>query len=298
MQDLKNGYVMSCKDAASSGSRSAVLHCEWYRIDDGKRVDLPGTIPGDVCTGTCDLVVEAKGAIFRFLFNGQEKFTFSDEKYPTGLVGFTANSPSAPLRMYSFDVSAPNHPASPGETLFRDDFKTGGWPTGSAEDEFAVYEQSLANGRYRWDVTAKQSLALKQCNTDVTLPDVFTFTATFRPLTGPTDMSYNLIFNCQDLNNLYFFRVNAGGSFGLYKFQNGEWETIRYDAPTVIEPADSYSLQVIGGSGYYLLLLDGILLGTFQDDSFAHGGIGVGLELFHPGDQALVEVDDVLINIP
>jgi hypothetical protein len=298
MQDLKNGYVMSCRDIASSGSDASLLHCEWYRLDDGQRVEIPGMVVSDVCVGACDIVVEAKGADFRFLFNGQEKYSFTDEKYSAGLVGFTANSPSAPLSLVSFDVSSPDHPASPGEILFRDDFKTDSWWTGTEDDSYATNKQSLANGGYRWDVTARQPVALKQCLTAVTLPDIFTLTAVFHPLTGPKDMSYALVFNCQDSDNLYFFRVNAGGSFGLFKLQHGNWTTLIDNTPIAWNTSDTYSLQVIGGKGQYLLLLDGKLLANVKDDSFTHGGVGVGLELFHAGDRALMEVDQVMVDMP
>lgn len=298
MQDAKNTLMMSCQDLASTVGVGSALHCEWFRNNNGQQEKIAGAIPGEVCAGLCDIVVEAKGSDFRFLFNGKEKYKFSTDTNKTGMVGFNVKSTTAPFRLFSFDVSAPQHPASPGELLFRDDFKTGEWITGSQEDELAAYQQNLVNGLYQWHIKAKQAVSIRQCNTATNLPDVFTLTANVRAISGSKDTAYALMFNCKDYNNLYFFKVSEGGSYGFYKLQNGQWTTIIENTKITLTPGKQNSLQVVGGGGLYYLIFNGKLLTQARDTSFVNGGIGLGVELYNPGDQATVEFDDIQINTP
>ena len=298
MQDAQNTLVMSCQDLQSTVGIGSALHCEWFRNNNGQQEKIAGAVPDEVCTGLCDIVVEAKGSDFRFLFNGKEKFKFSTDTNKTGSVGFKVKSTAAALRLYSFDVSEPQHPASPGVLLFRDDFKTGTWVTGSQEDDLATYQQNLVNGKYQWHINAKQSVSIKQCNTTMTLPDVFTLTTHVRAVSGPKDTAYALVFNCKDYSNLYYFKISEAGSYGFYKLKNGQWTTIIDNTKITLTPGEQNSLQVVGGGGQYDLIFNGKLLTQVKDTSFVNGGIGLGVELYNPGDQAAVEFDDIQVSMP
>jgi hypothetical protein len=290
--------MMSCQDLASTVGVGSALRCEWFRNNNGQQEKIVGAVPDEVCTGLCDIVVEARGSDFRFLFNGEEKFKFSTDTNKTGMVGFNVKSTSTPFRLFSFDVSEPQHPASPGVLLFRDDFKTDTWFTGSQEDELAAYQQNLVNSKYQWHVKAKESVSIKLCNTAMNLPDVFTLTANVRVVSGPKDTAYALVFNCKDYNNLYFFTVSESGSYGFYKLQNGQWTTIIDNTKITLTPGKQNSLQVVGGGGEYYLIFNGEYLTRVRDASFVNGGVGLGVELYNPGDEATVEFDDIQVNTP
>jgi len=298
MQDVKNTLMMSCQDDSPTDETNPSLHCEWFRISGGMKEKIAGTAPDEACEGICNIKVEARGSDFRFLFRGQEKFKFSTDTHKTGQVGFRVKTTSSRFRLYSFDVSEPQHPASPGDLLFRDDFKTGDWITGSQEDDLAAYQQNLVNGKYQWHIKAKESVSLKQCNTAITLPRVFSLSAKFKAVSGPKDTAYALVFNCKDNSNLYFFKVSEGGIYGLFKLQNGQWTTIIENTNIDLTPGEENRLQVIGGGGQYFLSLNGKPLGQFSDTSYVYGGIGLGVELYHPGEEVVVEFDDIHIDEP
>jgi len=296
--DTSNSMAMSCQSQASSAGSGNALHCEWFRIVNKVQTKITGTFPAEVCTGTCSILIEAKDNNYRFAFNGAEQFTFSDDTFKDGGVGFYVSSPIQPWTLSAFDVSETPHPASPGLILFRDDFKTSAWDTGSYEGDFAIYDQALVDGKLQWHVKAKQGVALKNCVKAINLPQVFTLSVDVKVLSGPKDSTYALMFRCQDNTNLYYFNVSENGPWGFYKLINGEWNKIVGEDTSPVSPGEVNHLQVIGDGTSYAFVLNGHLLRQVSESEFQAGGIGLAVELANPGDEATVEFDNLVINIP
>jgi hypothetical protein len=154
--DTSNSMAMSCQSKAASASIGSALHCEWFRIVNQAQTKISGDFPAEVCASICTIMIEAIGNNYRFVFNDVEQFKFSDDTYTNGGVGFYVSSTTQPWTLASFDVSHPPQPASPGDILFRDDFKTSTWDTGQYDDQFATYERTMVDGKYRWYAKAKR----------------------------------------------------------------------------------------------------------------------------------------------
>jgi hypothetical protein len=296
--DTSNSMAMSCINQASTSGGGNVLHCEWYRIVNNARQKITGVYPAEVCTSICNILIEAKDNAYRFVFNGDEQFKFNDTTFKNGGVGFYVNSPTTAWTLSAFDVSTPPHPASPGEILFRDDFKTSAWDVGSYDNEFATYEQKLVSGKYQWHVKAKKGVALKECVKAINLPEVFTLSVDVKLVSGPKDATYALTFRCQDNSNLYYFNISENGPWGLYSLISGTWNKIVSEDTSPVTPGQANHLQVIGDGTNYALILNGHLLRQVKESEFQAGGVGLGVELANPGDEATVEFDNLVINTP
>ncbi len=222
--DTTNSMAMSCQDRpAGSGSGNA-LHCELFRIVNNVQTRIETTYPADECPSICNIMIEAIGNAYRFVFNGVEQFKISDATFKNGGVGFYVKTAAQPWTLSSFDVSTPPHPASPGDILFRDDFKTSAWDTGSYDTDFASYDQSMVDGKYRWHIQAKKGVAQKICMKAVTLPGVFTYSVNVKVISGPKDIAYGLVFRCQDSANLYYYNVSENGPWGFFKLIDSTME--------------------------------------------------------------------------
>ena len=297
--DTDNSMAMSCQSQAAAGGNSDTnLHCDWYRVVNKVQTKITGTYPANVCTNTCAIMIEAKGNTYRFVFNAVEQFSFSDDTYKSGGVGFYVSSTTQPWTLSSFDVSTPPHPASPGDILFRDDFKTGTWDTGSNEGNYASYDQELVNGKYQWHVKAKQGVALKTCVKAITLPQVFTLSVDVKVISGPKDTTYALMFRCQDNANLYYFNVSENGPWGFYKLIDSNWTWIIGEDTSPVTPGQTNQLQVIGDGTSYAFSLNGHLLRQVSESQYQVGGVGLAVELANPGEEATVEFDNLVINTP
>jgi hypothetical protein len=297
-QDTSNSMAMSCQSQATSDGSGTNLHCYWLRMVNGAQQKIEGTYPDVVCSNVCNIMIEAIDNNYRFVFNDVEQFKFSDNTYKNGGAGFYINSPTKPWSLSAFDVSAPPQPASPGQILFRDDFKTSAWDIGSYEGDYASYDQELVNGKYQWHVKAKKGVALKDCVKAINLPQMFTLSVDVKVLSGPKDATYGLTFRCQDNSNLYYFNVSENGPWGFFKLINGDWTRIVGEDTSPVTPGETNHLQVVGDGTSYAFFLNGTLLQQVSENEFQTGGVGLAVELANPGDEATVEFDNLIINIP
>jgi len=297
-QDTSNSMAMSCQNLADSTGSDTSLHCDWFRVVNNVQQKIEGTYPAMVCTNTCDIIIEAKDNNYSFVFNGVEQFKFSDDTYKNGGAGFYVSSKTRPWTLSTFDVSEPSLPASPGQILFRDDFKTSVWDTGKNDSDYATYDQEMVNGKYQWHIKAKQGVSVKDCVKAINLPKVFTLSVDVKVLSGPPDATYGLMFRCQDFNNLYYYNVSESGPWGFYKLINGDWTWIVGEDTSPVTPGQTNQLQVIGDGTNYAFFLNGHLIQQVSESEYQSGGIGLGVELANPGDEATVEFDNLSINIP
>jgi hypothetical protein len=298
--DTSNSMSMSCQSQAATvaaGSGTS-LHCDWFRVVNNVQQKIDGTYPAEVCTNVCNIMIEAKDNNYRFVFNEVEQFKFSDDTYKNGGVGFYVSSLTQSWTLSSFDVSTPPAQASPGQILFRDDFKTSAWDTGSNEGDYATYDRALVNGKYQWHVKAKQGVAVKDCVKAINLPQVFTLSVDVKVVSGPKDATFGLTFRCQDNNNLYYFNISENGPWGFFKLINGNWTRIVGEDTSPVTPGKTNQLQVIGDGTSYAFFLNGHLLQQVYESEYEMGGVGLGVELANPGDEATVEFDNLIINVP
>jgi len=292
--DTTNTMAMSCQDRpASSGSGNA-LHCELYRIVNNVQTRIDTTYPADVCPSICTIMIEAVGDAYRFVFNGVEQFKISDSTFKNGGAGFYVKSAAQPWTLSSFNVSS----LPQGDILFRDDFKTSTWDTGSYDTPYATYDQSMLDGTYRWHIKAKKGVAQKVCMKAVTLPDVFTFSVSVKVISGPKDIAFGLVFRCQDDSNLYYYNVSDNGAWGFFKLLNSNWNKIVGEDTSPVIQGDNNQLQVVGDGTNYAFLLNGHLIQQVTESQFKMGGIGLGVELANPGDEATVEFHNLSITYP
>ena len=297
-QDTSNSMAMSCHSETSSGGSAIDLHCDWLRMVNDAQQKIEGTYPDVVCSNVCNIMIEAIDANYRFVFNDVEQFKFSDATYKNGGAGFYVSSPTNPWTLSAFDVSTIPQAAAPGQSLFRDDFKTSAWDTGSNADEYATYDQELVNGTYQWHVTAKKGVALKDCLKAIVLPQVFTLAVDVTVLSGPKDATFALMFRCQDESNLYYYNVAEDGPWGFFKLINGDWTRIVGEDTSPVTAGQTNHLQVIGDGTSYAFFLNGNLLQQVTESEFQNGGVGLAVELANPGDEATVQFDNLVINTP
>lgn len=118
---------------------------------------------------------------------------------------------------------------------------------------------------------------------------------------GAVDTAYGLIFQVQDDDHFYTFRVSGDGYFLVEKADGDELETL-VDW-TVAEPFDLEeeafnTLAVVGADGYYSLYVNGVQVGDFADDSYGAGSAGYLVENFDEEAPAAFVFDDFWVGVP
>lgn len=187
------------------------------------------------------------------------------------------------------------------EVAYVDDYSdpTSGLFDDESESEWGIgyYEPDLELYLY---VMNPESGAIYDYYAGLVLPDVFMIQASAQTA-GAIDTAYGLIFQVQDDNHFYSFRVSGDGYFLVEKADGEYLETLVdwtvADALDLTEEALN-TLAVAGGDGYYALFINGVQVGDFTDDSYGPGSAGFMVENFDATDQAAFGFDDYVFGVP
>ena len=193
-------------------------------------------------------------------------------------------------------------PATPG-VIFQDDFAqtTSGWDRHTGSDLTTDY----VDGHYLVavtdpgvDVWARPGLNL----TDVV------FSADTQYAAGPVNNEYGLICRYERAgdgrNSFYFFFVSSDGYYALGK--------VVRDARTILSPAEGSfqptealkleadavnTLEATCAGTHFALAVNGVVVGTFDDDELARGDVGVIAGTYDEGG-VQITFDNVLVQSP
>lgn len=171
-----------------------------------------------------------------------------------------------------------------------DDVEAQDWGQGyyDLESEQYVYEMNPASG------------AIYDYYLDLQLPEVFMLEVTAQTV-GTMDTGFGLIFQMEDEDHFYTFRVSGDGYFMVEK-ADGEYLDALVEW-TVAETFDTEegalnALTVVGADGFYSLYVNGIQVGEFTDESYAAGSAGYIVENFDADATTAFVFDNFVVGIP
>lgn len=211
--------------------------------------------------------------------------------------------------LYSFDILISGiDRAEPGssqpefaEELFVDEY---------SDPASGLYDDTVAQewGQGYYDLETEQyvyamnpaSGAIYDYYTDLMLPDAFMLQVSAQTA-GAVDTGYGLIFQVQDDNHFYTFRVSGDGYF-LVEMAAGETLETVVDW-TVAGSFDSTeealnTLAVVGADGLYRLYVNGVQVGEFANDHYAGGSAGYLVENFDDTAPTAFVFDDFVAGAP
>jgi hypothetical protein len=171
-----------------------------------------------------------------------------------------------------------------------DDQEAQEWGQGfyDLETEQYVYAMNAASG------------AIYDYYADLWLPDDFMLQASVQAA-GALDTAFGLIFQVQDENHFYAFRLSGDGYF-LVEKADGETLDILVDwtsADTFDTTEEALNtLAVVGADGFYRLYVNGVQVGEFADDSYGAGSAGYLVENYDATVPAAFVFDDFVAGVP
>ena len=107
---------------------------------------------------------------------------------------------------------------------------------------------------------------------------------------GPADAEYGVIFRQVDADNYYFFAISRSGSYGMWRLEDGEWQTlVEWTATDAIDTSEDAlnRLGILAEGAQLTLLVNDVALTQLEDETFASGKVALALGTF---DEAGAEV--------
>lgn len=211
--------------------------------------------------------------------------------------------------LYSFDLLMPGvdfaeesvYQPEYAELLFEDDYSDAA--SGLYDD---VEEQDWGMGYYDPEIEQyvyamnPASGAIYDYYADLIVPDTFMIDV-YATSAGAINTAYGLIFQVQDDDHFYAFRVSGDGYFLVEKADGDSLETLvdwTVAEPFDVEEEAVNTLAVVGSEGYYALFVNGVMVGDFEDASYGAGSAGYLVENFDEETPAAFAFDDFWVGVP
>lgn len=161
-----------------------------------------------------------------------------------------------------------------------------------SDGRFATGTLSVADGKYRFDVQAKEGFVWWSRALNETATTDFYAAVDGRLVSGSGDTDYGLIFRYHR-GNYYYFQVSDVGQYALYLYNAEEWQAlIPWTASDAIQAGQVNRVAVAAEGGRFQLYLNGLHLGEAQDETLPAGAVGVAIQVYNAGERAVFEFDN------
>ena len=196
-------------------------------------------------------------------------------------------------------LSAADDAATNWELVLSDTFDNNDnlWLAESSDDEYALINYEIVDGKYRWDATAHQSfIGWARSNTDP-LTD-FYLSVEITQVNAPDSADYGVLFREDEDSNFYYFAISEQGLYAFYIYFEG-WDTlIDWTDTTLILPNSPNRITVIGEGSHFTFFINDQYLTEFTDDQIPEGLTSLAVELSDEGDQGVFEFDNFELRAP
>ncbi|HEY5731229.1 MAG TPA: hypothetical protein VIS72_14340 [Anaerolineales bacterium] len=177
------------------------------------------------------------------------------------------------------------------------DSDTNLWLVEESDDEYALINYEIVDGKYRWDVTAHRSFIGWVRSDRQSLTD-FYLSVNIQQLEGPDSADFGVIFREDDDSNFYYFGITNQGEYALYLFLE-EWDTlISWTRSDLIKPGETNRITVIGDGARFIFFINDQYLTEITDDSIPEGSSALAVEMEDENDHAVFEFDNFELREP
>jgi len=178
------------------------------------------------------------------------------------------------------------------------DSNTNKWPTGKFDDEYSSSTREIKNGKYNWDVTAKQGFFEWAPSNKGYAAGDFHLSAEMKRAGGSSQSDYGLVFREKSNGDLYFFGINENKFFVTLNYGD-EWTTLIESAESpAILPEGTNLLTVIAEGSHFIFFINNQYVGEMTDDHIKNSSAAIGVELYDAGLQATFEFDNFELRAP
>jgi len=166
------------------------------------------------------------------------------------------------------------------------------WFVGDYGDQFVTGNRSITDGKYRWEVQARQPSRFSAVPKVDPISDFYLMVDAKR-VSGTKSSVYGLLFRRLDRNNFYLFQINDDQYFTFELLNQDEWTTLIDQTKTsAIHPGEVNQLAVRGEGSHFEFFINDELVGEADDSEFSSGIVGLVIGFPNAGDQAVFEFDD------
>jgi TolB protein len=276
----------------------------WKYVDGKLIVVQPWTESDAIQTGqaTNRLKVTCKGDQMAALVNGQHVATVRDRAFLQGQFGFAVlaftDKPNAQVAFDNLLVTPAEDVPPPelGPLPLTEDFADA--ESGWLVDDSEYVKLEYRDGAYYF--LQKQANTLSRSVLPEHVYSDFGIEVDAKPVAGPANGQYGLVFRYSDRNNHYLFRVSADGQIKVDRKAGGEYtELVSWQSASAVKIGQTGNhLKVTCQADRCDLYVNDEMVATITDDTLMQGQFGFMVANPEDAEGMQVAFDDLVVSAP
>ncbi len=174
------------------------------------------------------------------------------------------------------------------------------WTTGLDNNNLAVEQKTISDGKYTWQFVSKQSVGSFTYPDMPIQKDIFISVDVQMTATSHTqDDRAGIVFrHSPETKSFYFFGV-SDGSFTLSMYDGSGWNNLIEPTPSALIKSDQVNHLAVSMTGDQILLqINNQIVGEYEDNRLASGIAGVGINLSGAGKVAQAIFTNFYVRAP
>ncbi|HNQ96260.1 MAG TPA: hypothetical protein PKK96_03700 [Anaerolineales bacterium] len=256
----------------------------------------------------CGLLIAA--GLFFFRADAQELYdqyfpsptaTRTNTPRPTATITPTPTltpTPTPNLTAQAYEGTAV-HAADAWTNLLTESFDSNqfGWHVGKDDDEYALTNFEVRDGKYIWDATAHQGF-VQRIRANASAIKDFYFSVEITQPESLVDVDYGIYFREDQEDNYYYFGMDNNGEFILWLYNNEEWtQLVEETLSPAFQQGETNKLSMIAEENHFIFFINDEFAVECFDETLAAGNVGMVIEISQPNLHAIFEFDNVIVHL-
>jgi hypothetical protein len=186
-------------------------------------------------------------------------------------------------------------------TLVFDNFSSNdnNWLVGTFPSEYFNLNQTIADGRYRWEAQVNRSSSITTSWLTGYQVSDFHLAVNCKHINGSkTASSWGIVFRIQDNHNYYLFRMTDSMLFSISVTKDGQWSNILdWTRTDTIKPNGVNQLEVIAHETHFTFLINGQIVREVDDAQYSQGLVGLAVEGYTVGEKTTFDFIDFTLRM-
>lgn len=275
--------------------------------DTGSGHGLLWLMLGVVAMG-CGLLIVA--GLFFYRADAQELYdqyfpsptaTYTNTPRPTASMTPTPTrtpTPTPNLTAQAYEGTAV-HAAEAWTSLIAETFDSNqfGWHVGGDDDEYALKNFEVTDGKYIWEATAHQGFVQRIRASSSAIDDFYLSVEVTQP-ESLAEVDYGFYFREDKEDNYYYFGIANNGDYSLWLYNNAEWtQLIEETLSPAFRSGETNQLSMIAEGNHFIFFVNDVFAAEYFDDTLAAGDVGMAIEISKPDLHATFEFDNLIVNL-
>ncbi len=183
-------------------------------------------------------------------------------------------------------------------TVYSDTFdQVGEWNTGTFDSDYWSGDKTIVTGKIRWSMNAKKGF-YHYASSESSIYSNFLLSVDCGQTSGSENGVTGVVVMQNGEDKYYFVLNNNTQEYKFLLMNQGDWTVLANDFSTAIAVQQVNNIKIKSQNGFFTFVINDQFVTQVENTAIREGKISISAGLTNPGEQAIFEFDNFIIQIP